>query len=170
MKRSLLALIALVSGSVGAYVGIPSLSGAATPSVVYQLPDSTATGFYGTPHTTQLFDEHDTDMAGQSCLLTLTVINNESGRAGTDVSLIGVGYTITAKDVEATPFKPTAASQRVVIPAKLRAYVSFGDDGAISIRGTITVSDCDTPATVPVPPTTSQPPVVSPIALPKFTG
>lgn len=168
MKRYLLALIAL-AGSVGAYVGIPSLSGAATPSVTYQLPDSTATGFFGAPHSTQLFDEHDTDMAGQSCLLTLTVINNESGRAGTNVFIIYPGGTIAAKDVEQTPNGTTVASGRVVVPAKIRAYVGFGDDGAISIRGTITVSDCDVPATVPVPPTTSQP-VAPPGILPRVTG
>lgn len=172
VKRSalILSLIAL-SGSVGAYVGIPSLSGAATPTTL-AFYDSRGSGLAGLPHTTQLYDKADTNMAGEVCDVELDTLNNNSGRPDTGMAIIEGATTISVSNIEASDSQVSRSPVvRMVVPATWRLYVMYGEEGQISVLPTVTMSNCGTPVTtVPVPPTTSQPPAVSPITLPRFTG
>lgn len=132
----------LAAGTIG--TALPAQAHAASPSpapVTFQLPTGQ---WFGTPGATQLFAVVDTpDQAGKVCKVKLVTRNDRTAADGTAVSLIGVGYTITASDVEADGQTRTVEADRVTVGPHVRAYFTLGSATSISLRaGRIVLSGC----------------------------
>jgi hypothetical protein len=105
-------------------------------------------------------------LQGESCEVTVEIVNNSSVHLGTDLLIASGGDSVTISDVETKAGVITFREGELILGDDVVVSVHLGPDGTMS--GGISIDfDCDQP-----PPATTQPPTTTappPSVLPETT-